>query len=303
MFTLPQTQHDIPSPSGLHIVPVSEDSKALRILLLYCYPLDLQDEASDIADIARAVSAARKYAMDFAGKRIEKIFLSKAQSLLDENPLQIYALACRYGFEELGRAAVRRTLEIPASHLSPSPELRHITGMDLYQLTQCRYRCVAAIWEWYFNSGTIHSFREDDPFGERIEAPYVWFDNNSHGSKHPCSFEVTEVKMKDDWNYYPPGDGYNIFATSWWSTYFVALMEAIELCPSRRTVFKFSDEDEEYYKALTNASSCAVCRLQAVRHLDFFREDFAKNIDEIVTKVKCQAFRLKKTAHLFLLRC
>jgi hypothetical protein len=23
MFTLPQTQHDIPSPSGLHIVPVS----------------------------------------------------------------------------------------------------------------------------------------------------------------------------------------------------------------------------------------------------------------------------------------
>ena len=95
MFTLPQAQHDIPSPSGLHIVPVAEDSKALRILLLCCYPLDLQDEANDIEDIARAVSAARKYAMDFAEKRIEKILFSNALSVLDKNPLHVYAVACR----------------------------------------------------------------------------------------------------------------------------------------------------------------------------------------------------------------
>jgi hypothetical protein len=305
MFTLPQTQHDIPSPSGLHIVPVAEDSKALRILLLYCYPLELQDEANDVSDIARAVSAARKYAMDFAGKRIEKVFLSKAQSLLDENPLQIYALACRYGFEELGRAAVRRTLEIPASHLSPAPELKHITGMDMYQLAQCRYRCVAAIWDWYFLEAP-HFFQEEGDYGEPIEAPYVWFNPKSHDrepiSSQRCSFEVTNVQRQDDLNYYPPGDGpSDIYATPWYTTYFMALMKAIELRPSRRTVFQFSHK--AYYRALAAASSCVICRPQAVRHLDFFREDFAKNLDEIVTKVKCQAFRLKKTAHLFLLRC
>jgi len=74
MFTLPQAQLNIPSPSGLHIVPVTEDSKTLRILLLYCYPLDPHDEGndSDVGDIARAVSAARKYAMDFTGEKDSK---------------------------------------------------------------------------------------------------------------------------------------------------------------------------------------------------------------------------------------
>jgi hypothetical protein len=302
MFTLPQAQHDIPSPSGLHIVPVAEDSKPLRILLLYCYPLDLQDEASDIEDIARAVFAARKYAMDFAATRIEKTFHSKALSLLDGDPLHIYALACRYGFEELGRSAARKTLEIPLSRLLPSPELKHITGMDMYRLIQCRYRCVLAIWDWYFLSGIKHFFEDEGPYGEPIEETYVWFDLKSHGGGQPCcSFGVTEVQRQDDWNHYPPGDGYEILATPWWSTYFVALMKAIEVCPSRRSVFKFSDQ--AYYRALRDASSCAVCRLDAVQHLDSFREYFAKKIDEIVTKVKSQAFHSKKTAHVFLLRC
>jgi hypothetical protein len=309
MFTLPQTQHDIPSPSGLHIVPVAEDSKALRILLLYCYPLDLQDEPkdNDVGDIARAVFAARKYAMDFAGKRIEKVFLSEALSLLDRNPLHIYALACRYGFEELGRAAARKTLELSPSRRFPSPELKHITGLDMYQLTQSRYRCVLAIWNWYFLSGTEHFYQDEGPYGELIEETYVWFNLKSHDrentSGRACSLEVREIRRHDDedWNYYPSGDALDIFATPWWSTYFVALMKAIELCPSRRTVFKFSDQ--AYYKALTDASSCAVCRLHAVRHLDSFREYFANNIDEIVTEVNPQAFRSKKTAHVFLLRC
>jgi hypothetical protein len=308
MFTLPQDQHDIPSPSGLHIVPVAEDSKALRILLLCCYPLDLKDEANDIVNIAKAMSAARKYAMDLAEKRIEKMFLSKALFLLDGNlfggnPLRIYALACRYGFEELGRAAARKTLEIPPSRFFPSLELNHITGMDMYKLTQSRYRCVLAIWTWYFLSGTKHFFEDQGPYGEPVEGTYVWFDLNSHDDGLPCSLEVTELRRQDhdDWDYYPSGDGFEIFATPWWSTYFVALMKAIELCPSRRTVFKFSDQ--AYYKALTDASSCAVCRLYAVQHLDSFREYLAKNIDEIVTKVKSQAFRSKKTAHVFLLRC
>jgi len=289
MFTLPQAQHDIPSPSGLHIVPVAEDSKPLRILLLCCYPLDLQDEANDIEDIARAVSAARKYAMDFAEKRIEKILLPNALPVLDKNPLHVYAVACRYGLEELGRAAVRKTLEVPPSHLSPSPELKHITGMDMYQLTQCRHRCVQGIWRWYFL--TRHCFLEVTPYGE-LETPYVWFDERSH-DKHtpgePCSFVRTEVVRVDDWDYlnFPmdyDDDHYTVLATTWWSTYFLALMKAIELCPSKRTVVKVSEE--ACYRALKAASSCTFCRLEAARHLDFFREDFAKNIDEIVTQVK-----------------
>jgi len=295
MFTLPQTQPNIPSSSGLHIVPVTEDSEALRILLLHCYPLDPQDEDNDVGDIVRAMSAARKYAMDFTEKKIEKRLSSKTPSLLDENPLHVYAVACRYGLEELGRAAARKTLEIPPSHLPPSPELNHITGMDMYQLTKFRHRCVEAIWDWYFRCWTEPILVEETPAGP-LPVPFVWFTSESHKNTpgQTCSFITTSVVRLDDWNYRPVMDPseccLDIYATPWWSTYFVALMRAIELCPSRKTVFDFSEED--YYTALTAASSCTLCNWDAARHLDGFRKHFAWNIDRIVEKVKLSAFRL-----------
>jgi len=305
MFTLPQTQPDIPSPSGLNIVPVTEDSKALRILLLYCYPLDQQDdEFNNVGDIARAISAARKYAMDFTEKKIEKMLSSKTSSLLDKNPLHVYAVACRYGLEKLGRAAARKTLEIPPSHLFPSPELNHITGMDMYQLTKFRHRCVEAIWNWYFHSETEHIMVEDTPVGP-MPVSYVWFTSKYHenASDRTCSFITTTIVRLDDWNYCPTYEGEccEIYATPWWSAYFVALMRAIELCPSRKTVFNFSEE--KYYKALTAASSCTLCRPDAARQLEAFRKDFAADIDRIVKEVKlCQAFYLSKNPHLLLPR-
>ena len=292
MFTLPQTQPNIPSPSGLHIVPVTEDSEALRILLLHCYPLDPQDEDNDIGDIGRAMSAARKYAMDFTEKKIEKMLSSKASSLPNKDSLHVYAVACRYGLEELGRAAARKTLEIPPSHLFPSPELYHITGMDMYQLTKFRHRCVEAIWDWYFHNGAEPILVEETPAGP-FPVPFVWFTLESHKNTpgQTCSFITTSVVRLDDWNYCPimdPSECCDIYATPWWSTYFVALMRAIELCPSKKTVFNFSEE--EYYKALTAASSCTLCRPDAARQLEAFRKDFAMNIDRIVEEVKLSGF-------------
>ncbi|KIM44459.1 hypothetical protein M413DRAFT_24954 [Hebeloma cylindrosporum] len=268
MFSLPQTQHDIPSPSGLHIVPVAEDSKALRILLLQCYPLDLQDEENDVIDIARAIVAARKYVMDIAEKRIEKILFSKALFLLERHPLHIYM----------------PWLVIPSSHLSPSPELNHITGMDMYQLNECRHRCVKAIWDWYFKNK--HGFEEQGPWGELVEEPYVWFDERSHKDRTSgqlCTFECTQVLRQDDWNLHPPDEEviYNIYATPWWTAYFVGLMKAIELCPSKQTVLKFS---EAYYDALRDSSSCTFCRLDGARHLDYFKGGFGWNVEAIVKK-------------------
>ena len=61
-----------------------------------------------------------------------------------------------------------------------------------------------------------------------------------------------------------------------------------ELCPSKKTVFNFSEE--EYYKALTAASSCTLCNWDAACHLDGFRKHFARNIDRIVEKVKLSGF-------------
>jgi hypothetical protein len=300
MFTLPQSQQDISSPSGLHIIPITEDSEALRILLLHCYPLDLQDGASNVVAIARAMSAARKYVMDSVEKRLERTLFSNALPMLDDNSLHIYALACRYGLGELARAAAKKTLELPASYLSPSPELKHISGMDVFQLTQLRHRCVKDIWKWYFLSDIEHLFHEKHSYA-LLPTPYVWLNMESHKKKpldQICAFVATDLPRMDDQDFCPVStEDFYFFSPAWWSTYFVALMRAIEVCPSRRTIFNFSEE--EYYKALTAASSYDICRPYAVRQLDAFREDFALALDEIVAKVRGHDLLLGKYCSSF----
>jgi len=161
----------------------------------------------------------------------------------------------------------------------------------MYQLTTFRHRCVVAVWTWYFYLEIEHLFYEELPFDPPLPVPYVWFTSQSHEDtpSQTCSFITTDIVRLDDWDYPAyPEDSCDGYATSWWSTYFVALMRAIELCPSKKTVFNFSEE--EYYKALTAASSCTLCRPDAARQLEAFRKDFAMNIDRIVEEVKLSGF-------------
>ncbi|KIM44461.1 hypothetical protein M413DRAFT_353820 [Hebeloma cylindrosporum] len=146
--------------------------------------------------------------------------------------------------------------------------------MDMYQLTQVRHRFLKNLWKWYFLSGTEHIFgMDDDEYTGVFEVSYIWFESQNHDP--PCSFITTNITLYDRYQ-----RNCNISAAQWWSTYFVALMKAIEVRPSRETVFKFTEE--AYYEALADANSCAICRVHAVRHLDAFREYFGRNLDEIV---------------------
>jgi BTB/POZ domain len=129
MFSLPQAEN-IQSQGGLQIVPVTEESRTLRALLLSCYPQGICDETSDGDDIAKAILAAQKYAMDVAEKVLMQTLLS--HPVLVEKPLHMYALACHYGLHDLVRVAAKNTLRFPVSKLSPSAELDYISGMDVY---------------------------------------------------------------------------------------------------------------------------------------------------------------------------
>jgi len=287
MFSLPQAEENIRNQGNFQTVPVTEESRTLRTLFLSCYPKGFHDETSEDDDIAKAIVAARKYAMDFAEKVLMRTLLS--HPLLVQKPLHMYALACRYKLGGLAQVAAKNTLRSPMSQLFPSPELDHISGMDMYRLLDYRAHCVREIWDWYFTTGIRCLFLENHPWYSDTKE-FVWFDHSlSHrGSaldspRQACAAVYSEVRTLDRWDIHPcDSDNYvTIYAIRWWSDYFIRLMREIQIIPSKETVFN----DEIYYRAISEATACKTCRPLASEHLGKFRQLFAQALDRIVTEV------------------
>lgn len=285
MFSLPQPEENIQTQGGLQIVPVTEESKTLRILLLSCYPQGFYDETSDGDVITKAILAARKYAMDVAEKVLMQALLS--HPVLVEKPLHMYALACHHGLHDLVRVAARNTLRFPVSKLSPSAELDYISGMDVYRLLEFRSRCVKEIWNWYFTTGIYCVFLENHPRGPDIK--FIWWDSHTRTENPPdspgqtCVMVYSGVSMLDEWNVRRCDLGYSIEITSatWWRRFIMTMIEGVQIAPSREAVFN----NEIYHRAITEAVSCETCSPYASDHLDEFRRQFAQALDEAVTRV------------------
>lgn len=268
MFSLPQAKKNFQSQEDLQIVPVTEESRTLRTLLLSFYPQGFYDETSDGDVIAKAILAARKYAMDVAEKVLMQTLLS--HPMLVEKPLHMYALACHHGLHDLIRVAAKNTLRFPVSKLSPSAELDYISGMDVYRLSEFRSQCLKEIWDWYFTTGIDGVFLEIHPRGPDVK--FIWFDLLAHcddpenSSDSPSQACVVSAE---------------ITSATWWSIYFLKMMQAVQIIPSRETVFN----NEIYYSAITAAFRCEICGPYASEHLDEFRQQFAQALDEAVIRV------------------
>jgi hypothetical protein len=285
MFSLPRPKENIQSQGGLQIVPVTEESTTLRALLLSCYPRGFYDETSDGDVIAKAILAARKYAMDVAEKVLMQALLS--HPVLVEKPLHTYALACHYGLRDLVRVAARNTLRFPVSKLSPSAELDYISGMDMYRLSKFRSQCVKEIWDWYVTTGRHCVFLENYSRGPDIK--FIWYDsharteNSSDSPDQACIMVYNGLSILDDFNVrlcdldaMP-----QVASATWWYNFFLRMMLGVQIIPSRETVFN----NEIYYRAIAEAINCETCGPYASEHLDEFRRQFAQALDEAVTRV------------------
>ncbi|KAH9910976.1 uncharacterized protein BXZ73DRAFT_57413, partial [Epithele typhae] len=101
MFSLPQPHSNEASPqTDQPIVVVTEDSIALRNLLLICYPVT-KPVLSALTDIVPVLRAALKYDMEWL---IEHLTPSLAASI-PKHPLQVWAIACQSGLDDLALQA------------------------------------------------------------------------------------------------------------------------------------------------------------------------------------------------------
>ncbi|KAI0629321.1 hypothetical protein C8Q77DRAFT_1161494 [Trametes polyzona] len=127
MFQLPQPQANDQGPS-LPILDVSEDSRALDMLLRQCYPVE--KPVIDAADvIISAFEAAKKYDMGWP----TSVLSEEVEKLVAEQPLHAWAVSCRLGSEDIARSAaisLLRTQVLLSKPLSLTIEEAGLSSWD-----------------------------------------------------------------------------------------------------------------------------------------------------------------------------
>ncbi|KAJ3504370.1 hypothetical protein NLJ89_g7968 [Agrocybe chaxingu] len=140
MFSLPQgktPREDVPT------IPVPETAHVLDNILRFIYPIP-DPIISSLDELTAVLAAAIKYDLVQAISAIRKILISS--EFLKANPLQVYAVACRFDLDEEAKVASRHTLGIDLVEAPSIEALRHISAYDYHRLLKLhRYRSHAAL--------------------------------------------------------------------------------------------------------------------------------------------------------------
>ena len=162
---------------------VSEPSRILSVLLQLCYPVP-DPRISDLHDINTALVAAEKYGMQRACQVLRAALTAKKDDA-SEDPVLLYATACRFDMPQLAAAAARRALRSDIMK-SPVSELDSIgvTGGCLSRLVDYRNRCLTAVRSLFANFST--DWIPPDVYLQLQEAPRCGYPVRS---SMPCWLE------------------------------------------------------------------------------------------------------------------
>ena len=152
--------------NGRTVVRVTDDSKTLHYFLFALYqPMDKLpvENPSLIADICMV---ARKYGMPIVEARLKEQLATS--STLVQKPLCVYAVATALGWGDVAKAAAKNTLNAPVEEaVICIPELRRITGADLFRLIDYRIKCTKAA------CGVLQSSQLHQMYGPNRLTSYV----------------------------------------------------------------------------------------------------------------------------------
>jgi len=269
MFTLPQSNNtdEKGAQDGIVVVEMSERSRPLRYMLLFCYP-GPSPTINNIYDIMAVVHMVEKYEMDPIEKRAREVVVHS--SAMKDIPLQIIAFAFHHGWKDIGVIAARNILAQPP-RFAFFKELEYLGGTAFYHLNEFRYECSKAVLEWIledFDSNTDST--APDP---------VWRVSYNHSDI--CKAETSFNFFCSDGM--PRNKRTQGRRTAWWSEYSGKLSSRLCLSPTGITIL---NEQELFEEALAAAGHCKQCAPIAYKQLAVYREDLASKIDKIVVKVR-----------------
>ncbi len=144
---------------GFPVLRGEELSNTFRFILLLCYPNDHPGSIKTIEDVSVIGDALEKYCMDYAIERFERIV--SASALIRDQALQLFILAFRKGWRNLGEAAAKNTLFVPLNKEVAIKELNDISAFQYVILRDYHRKCSDAAQtnlkneEIRFHSGSI----------------------------------------------------------------------------------------------------------------------------------------------------
>lgn len=128
MFTLPQP----PNAGSPATVDVSETREVMEVLLRLIYPIE-DPPIDTLSLLGDTLVAAHKYDMKSACQSLARLLVFPPKSM-KEQPIRVYAIACRYGLDEAAKLASSYTLHVNILDATPIEEIKFITGYDYYRL-------------------------------------------------------------------------------------------------------------------------------------------------------------------------
>ncbi|OAX40171.1 hypothetical protein K503DRAFT_21990 [Rhizopogon vinicolor AM-OR11-026] len=260
MFTLPQAglqSDDLSVP----VIPMTETSTTMKSLLLLCYPTT-NPTFNSLADAKAVLEAARKYDMGGILSRTRDLVMAQFPSA---DPLELYILSCRFGWQHHAQAAAARTLDIKDLGIPKSEcaGLRDITGLDYQRLLIYHHNCGVAAQAVPWSLIWLKPEPSD---------MYMW----------TCIREAKRSPLNPSKS--TPIQESRVIA-SWFDEYIVSIRMELLARPCESTLY----ESESYDRAVGKAVTCSECLPNAVVHMTKFRSLVAAEVKRAVGNVRLKA--------------
>ncbi|THH14761.1 hypothetical protein EW146_g5610 [Bondarzewia mesenterica] len=140
MFSLPQPSSnaiDNTTTGEIPVIPVTEDAQTLDFMLRTIYPVR-SPKIEKLSDLRFVFEASRKYQIETFDGVVEESLMGA----VEQDPVGVYALACRFGLDEIACKAARHTLD--RSIVEFSNCLQYASSEDYWRLMKYRHECAVA---------------------------------------------------------------------------------------------------------------------------------------------------------------
>jgi hypothetical protein len=137
MFNLPSITNK--TMNGFPVIPVTETSETIHLLLDLIYPHIDKPHIDNIAVFLKLCKATRKYCMDIIEDRL-RIQIATSH-LMVSKPLRVYAVAIDLDWDDVALIAARNASKISLDKLPRAKELQNISATGFYQFLDYKLRC------------------------------------------------------------------------------------------------------------------------------------------------------------------
>ena len=133
MLTVPQSPSESTEEGEFEppIIDVQDSAEDLEVLLRMIYPVAFPP-LTDLDALSNAFVILDKYHTEGLQERLKPLLISHI--FLVDDPMRVYAIACRWGFEKEAARAAPYASTVGVSRFTCIDDMRHMSGLDYHRI-------------------------------------------------------------------------------------------------------------------------------------------------------------------------